>query len=619
VPRPSKKQVDCQREWEDKILRAKKVRKDWKGLFMVDKAREYLDGKQRPTNANKEEWVTVNKIYSHLKAQLPALYSADPYFYVKLRKSYSANPMDIALWEQRGKIRQAMLNYLKEELQLKIKARLAIQDAHTAYGVIKTRYHADDVENPDYGSPILSDDGETPLYSDTGDALVEPEFIPINERYKLDRIHPDDFLWDEDAGPLEDEWSWVAQRIREPWAKALKNPRYNKTALRKLKSQDDEKDEDDKAREVRKKGNDVKGRSERRREKRKETKEPRILVAWEIYNIEDKKWLIIAENGEIPLMDEQDLPPGVETHPFSILRFTLRDDSPYQIPPLSQMIPLQEEYNKARSDIQKHRKRFNRKYEVLEQALSDDSEISKLESGDDGTMIMVQATGAVKAIQDAPLDQMRYQELGFLNGEMIEVGGGASDEARGIAGADSATQAGILDKRLEMKEGDAMGMVTDFAKDIARKLDMLVQAHITQDEAVRITGPQGEFWELVRVRDYQEIDGEYEYSVNVGSTVPRMPQMERASWTAFLTLLSQFPHLLTQKHLLKRMAEMHHIEDEAMLEDLFKLGQQIMGGQAPMPGNTGSQPGVGEDRPVSAIGGQAGGVQSLNLPMAGNG
>jgi hypothetical protein len=55
------------------------------------------------------------------------------------------------------------------------------------------------------------------------------------------------------------------------------------------------------------------------------------------------------------------------------------------------------------------------------------------------------------------------------------------------------------------------------------------------------------------------------------------------------------------------MAEMHHIEDEPMLEELYQLGKQIMGGQVAPPGNSGSQAGQGETRPVSAVGGQTGG------------
>ena len=69
---------------------------------------------------------------------------------------------------------------------------------------------------------------------------------------------------------------------------------------------------------------------------------------------------------------------------------------------------------------------------------------------------------------------------------------------------------------------------------------------------------------------------------------------------------------------MKKMAEMHHIEDEMMLAQLQQIAQQMMSGQLPMAGQQGSQPGQPEERPVSAMGGQAGGFQSLNQPGGGN-
>jgi hypothetical protein len=140
--------------------------------------------------------------------------------------------------------------------------------------------------------------------------------------------------------------------------------------------------------------------------------------------------------------------------------------------------------------------------------------------------------------------------------------------------------------------------------------------HIDKEEAVKITGPQGEFWELVSPDDFKDVEGEYEYTVNVGATTPRMPHIERASWQAFLGLLATFPHLATSKRLLTQMAEMHHIEDEAMIDELFQIANKILSGQSPMPGQNGSQAGVGEQRPVSASGGQAGGVRSLSTGNA---
>src|SRR5574343_1630148 len=103
MAKAAKKDIDVQKKWEDRINRAEAVRKEWKDLFKVDMAREYFDGKQSP-GFREEEWITINKVYSHLKAQLPSLYNVDPYFYVKLAKSFSVNPADIAQWEKRGKI-----------------------------------------------------------------------------------------------------------------------------------------------------------------------------------------------------------------------------------------------------------------------------------------------------------------------------------------------------------------------------------------------------------------------------------------------------------------------------------------------------------------------------------
>jgi hypothetical protein len=326
--------------------------------------------------------------------------------------------------------------------------------------------------------------------------------------------------------------------------------------------------------------------------------------------------LKILEDATQPVMMPTELPPGVECHPFSFLRYVLRDNSPYPIPLVSQALDPQDEINDARSKIAIHRKRFNRKYSAVDGQVDED-ELDKLEVGEDGTIIKVRAHSAIDAIQDAQLDPTTYQEVALLNQDMIEIMG-SGDEARAIAGSDSATEAGIIDKRMDIREGDKLSLVQDFVIDSAANMDKLVKAHITQDEAVQISGPRGEVWETVRAEDYEDIAGEFEYSVNVGSTIARLPQLERAQWMAFLQVLRDFPHLLTQPRLMKRMAEMHHIEDEQMLDDLFQLGQQILGGSVPMPGGGGSQAGVPGANPIAAVAGAAGGVTGGNTNGGGS-
>ena len=124
--------LKIQNLWEDRINRAKKFREEWEQQFRIKLSRDYFAGKQNP-GYPESEWITINKIYSHLMAQLPSLYGVDPYFYIKTKRSFSPKPDDIAAFEQKAKIRQAYLNYLKGELKLKTKARLGVQDTFFAY------------------------------------------------------------------------------------------------------------------------------------------------------------------------------------------------------------------------------------------------------------------------------------------------------------------------------------------------------------------------------------------------------------------------------------------------------------------------------------------------------
>jgi len=605
--------TELQRKWQERIQDAVKMREEWASEFRVELGRAYFEGKQNP-GYPEEEWITIPKIYSHLQAQLPFLYSMDPYFYVKLKKSHQKGLGDIvaaadpnlvqeelnkalAPTELKGRMRQSMLNYLKGELKLKEKARLGIQDAHFAYGVLKSRHASDTEKHPNAGKPILDDDGKEQKDPDTGEPQVYPDELPVNKRYEILRIHPDDFVWDADAGPLDDSWSFLAQRIRMRKEEAQKDKRFNLAAAKTITPKTKE---DDKSKKLF-------GISWLAKKSKDQDEE--FVDIWEIYDLDKNETLTLAEDAEDLLIKPRPTAPGVEGHPFSILRFTLRDKSPYPIPPVSPAIDPQKEVSLSRSQWMTHRKRFNRKYEFdVSRAEDADTEIEKLEVGGDGTVLRTRG-GAVTVIQEASMDQQRITELLALDNDIVEALG-SQGNARGVANADSATEASILDTRLEIREGDRLGMVVEWITDFAKKLDQLVQFHIEEDEAVKITGPQGEFWQLIKQEDYEQIEGEFEYSVNVGASRPRLPDIERAQLMAFFSqVVIPFPHILTRPATMKRMAELFHIEDDLMIEELRQLGEDIFSGKLPFPGAQGGGP---SDNPVAAIIGSALGPQGGN-------
>jgi hypothetical protein len=245
----------------------------------------------------------------------------------------------------------------------------------------------------------------------------------------------------------------------------------------------------------------------------------------------------------------------------------------------------------ARSRYLTHRKRFNRKYELFVGGLTDESEADKLEAGEDGAIIRKQTPQpVVTPINDAPLDQNGWAEIQHLNNDLNEISGYGGN-ARGVADADSATEADILEKRLNIREGDRLSLVSEWILEIAEKLDQLVQANISRDEAVKIVGPQGEFWQEVKTTDYEEIAGEFQYSMNMGATSPQLPQLERAQFIALLQLFANFPQILTNPHLVKRVMEMHNFDDEVVVKELVAMAQKMMSGVMPMPGQQGSTAG----------------------------
>ncbi len=594
--------------WLQKVEAAKKVKQAWRDLFRIDLAYDYRDGKQRPADIPADEWFTINKVFANLVAELPSLYSQDPYFYIKLEKSYSVNPMDIAMFETRGKIRQSMLNYLKKELELKVKARTNILDAYFQFGVTKTHFSADMTDNPDADKPMLDDNENYLLDEKTGTPITQPQKLPVNEAYKITRVHPDDFLFDADAGPLEDEWTWIAQRIRRPLKDAKEDERYSESARERLKATEVENDQAEKSAKQRKKGSAYSEKDP----------EPTIAVIWELYHLKKKEWMVLSEGSDEYLIAPGPLPKGTELHPYGVLRLgLLRDNSPYPIPPVSQWLDPQKSYCEVRSKLMTHRKRFNRKYEMYDGAFNDpDKAAGDLESGGDGTILRKNTPAqSVFPILDAQLDQNHIQELILLRNDFEELATGANQQGAG-AGIDSATEAGIVEKRISMREGDKLGMVLEFVTVIGRKLDQLVEGNITKDHAVKVDGPEGEYWELVRSDDYKEISGEFGYSVNVGQAMPQIPELERAQWMSFLQLLGSAPQIALSKLLLKRTAEMFHLYDQTMIDEMNNIAMKMMGGggaASGQGGGVGSLPGVADlmTSAMSKTGGAATGINNI--------
>jgi hypothetical protein len=247
---------------------------------------------------------------------------------------------------------------------------------------------------------------------------------------------------------------------------------------------------------------------------------------------------------------------------------------------------------------------------------SPEDAMAKLEAGEDGTIICKnQAMQCIYPIQDAPLDQGHMIELNYIRQDFMDLAVGPNQRGA-TAGVDSATEAGILESRARIREGDKQGMVIDFDVKLATKLDQLIQANITQDQAIKVTGAAGESWQQVRTTDYDNIAGEYEYQVDVGSVKPKIPEIERAQLMQFLTLFSNpmaVQILGTNKPLMKKVGEIFEM-DQSVMDELGNIANTVAQGQMPglqQGGQQGSMPGIPESNPVAMLGGKATGMANF--------
>jgi hypothetical protein len=595
VEPPDETEQEKQSKWQQKISDAKDKKDEWKELFQVDKGIAYFEGRQRENDIGGSEWVSINKVYAHLQAQLPVLYGIDPYFYVKVKRMYDPTGIEVA--ELRARVRQAYLNYVKESTKLKDHARLGIQDAQFSFGILKIKFNADLVDNPDAKRPITGDDGEEILGED-GQTIINPDQIPINERYSVTRVDPDKFFFDPNAGPLPDTWSWIAEEIT--MTREEVREKYGEDVLDMIGTKGAKK-------------SDAKDKKKVSFFSQWQEDEDDIFTFYEVYDLKENVWFVMADGAEELIEEEKPLPPGVVGHPYAILRFVLRSKSAYPLPPVSQAIDPQCEYNKVRNRTLTHHKRYTRKYEVFAAGLEDpiESELEKLIIGQDGACIRTKTPGqVVKPIPDAPMNPQNYADIALLNNDIIEIFG-VPDEARGINSADSATAAALLNKRLNIREGDKLSIVRDWIIEVAKKIDNLVAANISQDEAVKIAGPEGEAWEMVRVIDYDSIQGDFEYSIDIGATTPRIPDIERAQFMSVIQTFAQFPQMLLSQRLTEKVFKLFEIQDQIMIQELMQIGRAMMQGQLPPPSGS-NAPGIPTNSQATKEGGKSGGFKGGN-------
>ena len=509
--------------WKQRIQVAKKVNEeefaDHEQLINYYMGNHYVD----PEVPVLQDRTTVNLIFSNIKKEIPQLYFQNPSPIVNAKRPE---------FENNAKVAQNLLRYYTKEnlnVELKRHIRLAILDAKLApYACVKILYTPMFQPNPNVGEPIFlgDDDFGWPVFmqDDDGNFIGHGKDILVSELYYVERMSPQEILIDAECKNFPERAKWIGQIVVKSVDYLKNSPLYKNTENLGANVELNEKFLAYRSKEVR------------------YLEEERHLF-YEIYDLENDKMYALSEGEPEHFIREEE---GI-SNPYVFLKFNEIPDRMGGIPDARQEKPLQDEINVGRSLMITHVRRAARKYYYEEDSI-DDTEITKAKMPEDMTFFAVKEFAKPpRPLEAAAQDPAVFQNLMQSRLDFNEVAGSSENERGVTERRKTAHEAKFIQGHAAVRKTDKQSLVADFMKEVYGKLLQIMQKTLTIKQAIKILGPQGNFWSEVKRED---IAGEFNLDVDVTEMRPQIPETEKKELSEFMFALSNLLNSIVQNPLM---------------------------------------------------------------------
>jgi hypothetical protein len=532
-------------KWANRIQSADRVYKAWADRFMVSKLYQYYEGFQFEDMGIDPRPYVVNMIYSNIETKLPALIFSNPQFVLRPRPQGLEYDMERASHD--CQIREDAINYICgiPEFGLNDKHELAILDAFFGFGVLEVDHSKDSSINP-----MLGKKDNDPL------DRIYCKHIPFDQ-FRVSSLAN----WDLSMG----KWCGYYEFVTfDELAKFNKN----KVTLN-IPAQLDE------AADASTMMENTSGKIVIGEESNNILIPNGTALVWRIWDFNTEKYIRFipgcAEGGNRLLAYED-----FDYCPLSILRFGKRRKGWYPLPPVFNWISPQDEINEIRNVQRIHRKRYSRKYTILESSVDEDEE-QKFLFGPDGTVIHIKKEGAIQEVRNEPLDSSNQQSLIVSYDDMNRVSG-TSSEARGLSDRTTATQAGIMDVRSKIREVKDSVRVGNFLSQFARNLLRALRKTNSNFWILSKLDNEGLLGEVKQVtKGWKTVPSimfdaeDYHIETNVTSISPIYAAEDADKFMKFLALITQYEILAFSPALIREAAYRMGYKNEAVLKQFQEL------------------------------------------------
>ena len=540
-----------------------------------------------------DAWVHIGKLKAAVRAAIPSLMYANPRFKVYPAAKDILNGQDVAY--ERARAKELWLNHVWSEANGQTHARVGIQNAFFTLGAVKAGYLCDFQDSEDRGvfekdeegnyvldeagDPILErgkfltdEDGE-PLRDEFGIPIPHPGKV-TKEKWFVEVVDPKMLLFDVESGPDYFQHRYLIEKWIRPLTEVKDDPRFSKAVRKRLSATESlgsvtqRKSIFDSDRSVSEGDNAIVEKDEER------------ICGYDIYDFQNQRYLVLAESGsnaDDEFLRDSPMPPGMEQGPFRFLKYTEDVGAEwYPIPDAIDMALVNQEYDLTRSEGVIHREHTKTRYLELPGAFDTEGsdaeeERAKWKTGGDATLIKVRDANSILPAPKAQLDGSFFQAIPNIAADFNEVGG-MPGEVRGVADAESATQASILASGAEIRNSDRRdNQVQKWLCEIGRMLLMSGQANaeldtVVMDKIVDATG-------IVPFRPVklspEELLGEFEVTVEIGSTSNKNDPRTLQNLAGLLANLGQNPWLGQVKGLMRRYLDALSI-DPSLAEEIYE-------------------------------------------------
>ena len=570
----AQKQIVEDSIWQERLTAADKYYKEWEGLFKCDILDKYYEGFQWKSQSELSyNPYTINKVYETIQIKIASFIPTFPKFTVSSRP---ANEDQLEAASASSNLKADVLNTVTEEQSGNFAEEMeqAYKDSFFRFGIVETGYEADWVLNPNAPAPLLGKDAKINLSPEKQRKILEePPELPQNERVFVRHVPAKTFR----IGGMDHKylnhcgWCGYYEFVH----------RDDLMALPKLMNKD--------------KVSSAGLSRERETINPQDKYKTEGMKVWKIWDLRSHMRLLIVEDPCITVFQRK-----FERLPL----FDLRPDKRlqiagfYPIPPAFHWLSPQDEYNETREMLRTHRRRFIRKFQILE-GMMDDEEIEKFESGPDGALVKVKRDQAIKPIDNADLGNSLTESIQTSADDLNRISG-TSDESRGVADRTTATQATIVNQRTALRETKDRDRIVKWYCDIGREILLIVKDNFTSKTLVRLTSPEGEAFGGTVSSDKQAIykfvqsedlkDGyDFRIDVDLSTMSQAAAQDEKQKLFEYTAFLQQNPYVAFSPYLVREAAmrigyrnekAIAEFQQMALMMELSRM-QQLQGALAP--------------------------------------